>query len=263
MSRQQLRTTLSATVLGLSLISRAAGAEAPPEGSALYGPWMGQGAYGRPRPLAHRPRPAPRLPEPEYGRSTGEFVGEIAGALGWCADSPLSCSGQSPLSAGLGGSLSLLWRPASYFSWGGRLGVRRMLVPHGDTLDPGGTTTHSAALVLLGRVYFATQGVAEPYADLGAGVARVESVRPRPEQELASDSSTRFTLEVGGGLDFFISSRARFGPALTFLHVAGEEASVCSAELGELCAEPIGRRWRLRSMVTLGARLSLLFGEAL
>jgi hypothetical protein len=137
-----------------------------------------------------------------------------------------------------------------------------MVVPDMTEIRPEGTATHSAGLVLLGRVYFASEGVAEPYVDLGAGAARVETASLRTEQEVVRDAATDLTFEVSGGLDFFISSRVRLGPALTFVHALVDEPSGCPAELGEVCS-PVGRRWRLLSMTTLGARLSLLFGDPL
>jgi hypothetical protein len=137
-----------------------------------------------------------------------------------------------------------------------------MVVPGVTKLRPEGTATHSAALVLLGRVYLASEGVTEPYVDLGAGAARVETASLRTEHGVVRDAAIDLTFEVGGGLDFFISSKARLGPAVTFVHALVDEPSACPAQLGEVCSS-VGRRWRLLSMTTLGARLSLLFGDPL
>jgi hypothetical protein len=109
---------------------------------------------------------------------------------------------------------------------------------------------------VVGRVYFADEGVWDPYLalTLGAGTLQLEG---------GSDtrvSTTGFGARVAGGVDFALGSHLRLGPSASFAHWLAWSEERCSAGV---CRDQPAVYGRLLGFATLGFRVTGSFGDVL
>ena len=71
-------------------------------------------------------------------------------------------------------------------------------------------------------------------------------------------------MQLGGGVDFIIGSRIKFGPALSYTRVFVDKVRRCRAGSGGDC-EDVSKdsAGHLNAFLTLGARLTILVGDEL
>lgn len=176
-----------------------------------YGAWTEAEAFAGPRPLFRRSTQGPLVPEPELARSAVELVAGGGPGLAWCfGASALSfpCQGLEP---SLVSSLSGLWRVTPFFAWGGRASMRLFTYEPPAAFHARGSGARLVAFEIMGRVYGSSEGLLDPYAELGFGLAALSaSVSSRRGGDHAYAAYAP-TVHVGGGLDFVLGSAAKLG----------------------------------------------------
>jgi hypothetical protein len=161
-----------------------------------------------------------------------ELVSKLGVTQPLCASQATS----APCTVGAiaGGELAALYRPTTYFAFGGAafygrsVGIAR------------GQSGEALGLALAGRVYLLEAGSLDPYLEALAGVSSERIDRERGGLREVTTSTGSYG-RAGGGLDWFVT------PALELGVFAG---------YSELL--PAGR-----GAVTAGFGASLLFGESL
>jgi hypothetical protein len=165
-----------------------------------------------PAPLADDAAPVPAVDEPELARRPAEIIGSAGALLFDCLPLVALCE---PREAGPRFSVGALWRASPSFAWGGTLSLAK-------PSDLGVGTTIIAALT--GRTYFADHGAVDPYLELSLGAGRYAR-RTGAGETLDGQG---MMVEAGGGVDFHLSERLRFGPALRYGQFVFGRAQSCS-----------------------------------
>jgi hypothetical protein len=153
-----------------------------------------------PAPLPDDRTPSADVADPELARRPAELIASAGPLLFDCLPLVALCEPRNAvprLSAGA------LWRAAPSFAWGGTLSVA-------GSDDAGFGTTILAALTA--RLYTSDRGAVDPYFELSLGAGRFA-------RRVGSGKTLRaqgMTAEAGGGVDFHLAPRLRFGPALRY-----------------------------------------------
>ncbi|MES1186045.1 MAG: hypothetical protein ABUL60_19690 [Myxococcales bacterium] len=229
--------------------SHAAAQELPPP----YEAWQGTGprpptappAGDLPPPLA-RPRELPRRPW-ELGASLAAFLPS-------CGSGSIDDRGCLTVSPGSGLDATLLYRVGPFFAFGLEGAASGFSRRGQGALSGAGGAARFFGVV--GRVYFAEQGLWDPYLALTLGAGTLE---------LAGTESARVSVSglggrVAGGLDFLLGSHFRVGPSASFAHWLAWRESNCSTGV---CRDQAAAYGRLLGFATLGVRLTGSFGEVL
>jgi hypothetical protein len=220
-----------------------------------YAPWRGTGPLpptlqppvDAPAPLA-RPRQLPRRPL--------ELSAALSTFLPSCGSGSIDDRGCLTVSAGSGLELALLYRIGPFFALGGEAALSGFGGRgHGLLSRASGDARFFG---VLGRVYFADDGVWDPYLALTLGAGSL-SLRGDPAS-VGGESTTGFGARVAGGLDYLLGSHVRLGPAASFAHWLVWSEARCA---GEICRSEPAAYGRLLGFATLGVRLTASFGDVL
>jgi len=218
-----------------------------------YEAWQGTG------PEPPTARPARDLPLPfarprEIPRRPLELTLSLAVFLPSCGSGSVDDRGCLTVTRGSGLDAALLYRVAPFFAVGVEGAVSGFATRGEGALSGAGGGARFFGVV--GRVYFAEQGVWDPYLalTLGAGSLR-----------LAGAGGTRVSTtglggRVAGGIDFALGSHFRLGPSASFAHWVAWSEEQCSASV---CRDQPAAYGRLLGFATLGFRLTGSFGDVL
>jgi hypothetical protein len=218
-----------------------------------YESWQGTGpqpptaapADDLPPPLA-RPRELPRRPF--------EISASLAAFLPSCGSGSIDDRGCLTVAAGSGIDVTLLYRVGPFFAVGAEGAVSGFASRgQGAWSGAGGGARFFG---VAGRVYFAEQGVWDPYVALTLGVGALQ---------LAGVDDTRVSTRglgarVAGGVDFALGSHFRLGPSASFAHWLAWSEERCNAGV---CRDQPAAHGRLLGFATLGFRLTGSFGDVL
>ncbi|HYP88583.1 MAG TPA: hypothetical protein VEQ59_10525, partial [Polyangiaceae bacterium] len=222
-----------------------------------YTPWQGTGLSPprtndasdaeQPLPLA-RPRQLPRRPF--------ELSAALSVFLPSCGTGSVDDRGCLTVAAGSGVDLAFTYRIAPFFAFGAEAAFSGF---GGGAAGPLSRASGDARFFgVVGRVYFADDGVWDPYLALtvGAGALALRAA----ETSDASEATKGMGARVAGGIDYVLGSHVRIGPAASFAHwVAWSEAS-CA---GGVCRDEPALYGKLLGFATLGIRLTASVGEVL
>ena len=213
--------------------------------------------------------PAPiRVPEGPT-RSSVELVPELALAWAHCQDGDVSSTRCEGVRGGGGIGFSAFWRVTPHLAWGGgfQIAVFRHDPPSGSGVSD--AEAFAGFLGLMGRAYLFDRGGFDPYVQLGIGGGALGTAGDGAPGLL--DDSERYeetgagpALQAGLGADFFLSSRLKLGPSLTYTHVIVDKIRRCrKGEAGDCNDVSKSEYGHMNSFVTLGVRLSILLGSDL
>lgn len=166
-----------------------------------------------------------------------------------------------------GGSIGFgaLWRVTPHFAWGGSFSLAGFDYQPPESLRREKGRSGAVWLGLLGRVYFAEEGSLDPYVQLGIGGGALGTTF----DDTAGDARYEETgagpaVQVGGGLDFFLTRALKLGPALTYTHVFVDKIRRCEADgTGDCVDVEKGEAGHLAGVLVLGANLTIMLGEEL
>lgn len=162
---------------------------------------------------------------------------------------------------GGGGGFQVLWRFIPYFAWGGGFEIEGFRYQPPSSLHLSNTSSAAVFLGLLGRAYFLESGPLDPYLQLGLGGGALGT---SADQNGVSYQETGAgpAIQIGGGIDFFLSRRIKLGPSLSWTRVFVDKLRRC--ESSSNCVDvPTDQQGELNGFVTLYARLTILLGDQL
>lgn len=227
--------------------------QAPHELPPPYEAWQGTG----PQPPIARPEadlPPPLARPREVPRRPLELTLALAVFLPSCGSGSVDDRGCLTVTRGSGVDAALLYRVGPFFAVGAEGAVSGFATRGGGALSGAGGGARFFGVV--GRVYFAEQGVWDPYLALTLGAGTLQ---------LAAGKDTRVSTtglggRVAGGVDFALGSHFRLGPSASFAHWVAWSEEHCSAGV---CRDQPAVYGRLLGFATLGFRLTGSFGDAL
>jgi len=225
----------------------------PQELPPPYEPWASTGPKPPPtRPVSDLPPPLAR--PRELPRRPFEVSASLAAFLPSCGSGSIDDRGCLTVAPGSGIDATLLYRAGPFFAFGVEGAVSGFWArSHGALSGAGGGARFFG---VVGRVYFAEQGLWDPYLalTLGTGTLALSSA------DGARVSTSGLGGRVAGGVDIVLGSHFRLGPSASFAHwVAWSEAS-CNAGV---CRDQPALYGRVLGFATLGVRLTGSFGEVL
>lgn len=225
-----------------------------PELPLPYEAWTGTG-FAPPKDEAPRDVPPPLARPREHPRRPLELSAALATFLPNCGSGSLDDRGCLTVGPGAGVDVALLYRVGPFFAFGAE-GVVSGFGDgaHGVLSKAGGAARFFG---VVGRVYFADDGIWDPYValTLGAGMLDLRSTAAQ-----ARETTSGFGGRVAGGIDYVLGSHWRVGPAASFAHwIAWSEASCTS----DICADAPAVYGRLLGFATLGVRVTGSFGDVL
>lgn len=227
---------------------------------APYGAWQGQNYRPPPGEVAP-PAPAPVVGSPEYARRTVELIPALGFALPSCHAGTRSDDRCDGVKTGGVAGFTGLWRVTPYFAWGGGFevaGFQYTPPPEVDLKDAG---AGAIWLGLVGRVYFNDEGSLDPYVQLGVGVSALGTTGTDSTGTDWEETGAGPAVQLGGGLDFYLSRSLRLGPSLAYTRVFVDKIRRCRAGGDGDCVDVSkDEDGYLSSYFTLTARLTILLG---
>jgi hypothetical protein len=120
---------------------------------------------------------------------------------------------------------------------------------------------------LAARAYFLDEGSVDPYLELGLGVGALGT--SFDEESIADGESARFeetgagpAVRIGGGVDFYLSRRLRFGPAIGYTQVSVDKIRRCRGGGEGDCVDlPKDEHGHLNAYGNIGVRLVVMLGD--
>jgi hypothetical protein len=240
-------------------------AEAPPPQPtpAPYRPWTGSQPYAPPPPgPALPPPPLPAPPPPEYARRPIELIPELGLSLPVCASGSVSDQNCDGVRTGGGVGIQVLWRFIPYFAWGGGFEIEGFRYQPPSSLGLSGTSSAAVFLGLLGRAYFLDEGALDPYLQMGLGGGAL-GTSFKLDGASYQETGAGPAVQIGGGLDFFLSRRVKLGPSITWTRVFVDKLRRCGPNSSDCVDVQTDQQGELNSFVTLYARLTILLGDEL
>lgn len=239
----------ASAVAPLGASAGAASLEPPPP----YEPWQGPG-FAAPEAPDRRPAPPPLARPPEERRRPFELSSALAAFLPNCGSGDLNDQACVTLAPGSGVEALALYRPNPFFAFGAEAALSGFRRSGQGALSASGGGVRFFGVA--GRVYFADDGVWDPYVGLTLGVGTLELAGA----ERASSSTTGVGARVALGIDFRGSTRLRFGPSASFSHWFAWSERSCAAGI---CSGAAGESGKLFGFATLGVRVTAAFGDTL
>jgi hypothetical protein len=197
-----------------------------------------------------------------------ELVPELGLALPTCAagtDSDDRCEG---VAGGGAVGFSAFWRVSPHFAWGGGFAIAAFRYEAPEWAELEDTQAGAAWIGLLGRFYLLDEGSFDPYLQLGLGGAALGTTGtvtagPNADQTY-EETGAGPALQLGGGIDFILSSRLKLGPSLSYTRVFVDKIRRCRAGSGGEC-EDVSKddAGHLNAFLTVGARLTIMVGDEL
>lgn len=198
-----------------------------------------------PAPLPDDRTQSADVADPELARRPAELIASAGPMLFDCLPLVALCE---PRDAMVRLSAGALWRAAPSFAWGGALSIARA-----DDADFG--TTILAALTA--RLYLSDRGAVDPYLELSLGAGRF-SRRVESGKTLRAHG---MAVEAGGGVDFYLARRLRFGPALRYGQFILGPSTTCND--GSCSDGAVASIDPKRGFATLLVNVTVLAGQAL
>jgi hypothetical protein len=157
-----------------------------------------------------------------------------------------------------------LWRVTPHFAWGGSFAVAGFRYEPPDRLNRDTGRAGAVWLGLLGRVYFAEEGSLDPYVQLGLGGGALGTTFDDLNDVTYEETGAGPAVQIGGGLDFFLSRALKLGPSLTYTHVFVDKIRRCEAGGEGACGDiEKDAQGHLAGFLTVGAGLTIMLGEDL
>jgi opacity protein-like surface antigen len=203
--------------------------------------------------------PAPRaLPSVPTRRSV-ELVPELALAWPHCASGEASNDRCDGVRGGAGGAFSAFWRFSPYVAAGGGLEIAGFRYEPPAHLNLTSSNAVGVFLGFLGRAYFLDHGSVDPYAQLGIGGGGMGTGGRRAGQHF-EETGAGPALQLGGGVDFFVSSILKLGPSVSYTHVFVDKIRHCEGSSDDCSDISTSQSGHLDSFFTVGVRLTILLG---
>ena len=183
-----------------------------------------------------------------------ELALALAVFLPSCGSGSVDDRGCLTVKRGSGVDAALVYRVGPFFAVGAEAALSGFASRGEGPLSGAGGGARFFGVV--GRVYFAEQGVWDPYLalTLGAGTLQLKSA------DDTRVSTTGLGARVAGGVDFLLGSHLRLGPSASFAHWVTWSEERCSAAV---CRDQQAAYGRLLGFATLGVRLTASFGDVL
>ena len=151
-----------------------------------------------------------------------------------------------------------------HFAWGGGFAFAGFRYEPPERVQLKNTQAAAAWLGLLGRFYFQSEGALDPYIQLGLGGAALGTTGDVPTGETYEETGAGPALQMGGGIDFFLSRGLMLGPAASYTHVFVDKIRRCRAGGSGDCIDvPKDEGGHLNAFIFVGARLTILLGSEL
>jgi hypothetical protein len=252
-------STPAATATAKASASPSPSASAPP----AYEAWQGAG-YGAPNVPPPSEPPPPVVGEPEYSRRPVELVPRLGVAFPNCKAGTQSDDRCQGVGTGGFGAFSAFWRVTPHFAWGGGFEVAGFTYNPPQQLNLSNGRAGAVFLGLAGRIYFNDEGTLDPFIQLGTGVGALGTTFDVANGDTYEETGAGPAVQVGGGLDFYLSRSLRIGPTLLYTRVFVDKIRRCrtgsSGECVDLSKDADGH---LNAYLTLGASLTIMLGEEL
>jgi hypothetical protein len=238
-------------------------APAPAQSGALpYGAWQGKGyaAPGAPPPAAP---PPPPVGEPEYARRPVELIPRLGLAFPNCKAGTQSDDRCEGVGTGGFGGFSTFWRVTPHFALGGGFEVAGFRYKAPAQLNLRNTRAGAVWLGLAGRVYFNDEGALDPFVQLGIGVGALGTTFDVQNGDTYEETGAGPAVQVGGGLDFYLSRTLRLGPTLLYTRVFVDKIRRCPTGSGQCVDLSKDEAGHLNAYISIGASLTIMLGEEL
>lgn len=210
------------------------------------------------------PPPPPPAPSPEYERRAVALVPSLGLVFPHCAAGSQSSDRCDGVKGGGLFSFDALWRVTPHFAWGGGFAFAGFRYEPPERVQLKNTQAAAAWLGLLGRFYFQSEGALDPYIQLGLGGAALGTTGDVPTGETYEETGAGPALQMGGGIDFFLSRGLMLGPAASYTHVFVDKIRRCRAGGSGDCIDvPKDEGGHLNAFIFVGARLTILLGSEL
>lgn len=224
-----------------------------------------QGPPSAPVPRASGARGAPLPPPPPASglyRRPVELIPRLGLGFPVCVDGSRSDDRCEGVRGGLTLAFAALWRVSPHFAWGGELGVGgfRYQPPQSANLER--PRAGAAWLSALGRYYFFEEGGVDPYLQLGLGGAALGTQWDDAAGDTYEETGAGVALELGGGVDFYLSRVLRLGPFISYRRVFVDKLRRCRNGGGGECVDlPRDLDGHLNAVLVLGLGLTIMAGE--
>ena len=218
-------------------------------------------AAAQPPPPAPPPLPPPTL-DP-HARRPVELVPGLGVALPVCQAGSQTSDRCAGVKMGVGVGFSAFWRVTPYFAWGGGLDFDGYRYEPPARLNLTKPSAAGIFLGFLGRAYFLDHGALDPYVEVGLG-GGVMGTSHDEAGERYNETGAGPALRVGGGIDFFLGSRIRLGPSLSYTHVFIDKIRRCPSSANNDCVDLSKTTdGRLNASLRVYARLTIMLGDEL
>jgi hypothetical protein len=204
-------------------------------------------------PAPPEPSPAPEREPDEHARRSWEIAPRLGLVMPLCRGDQTGLARCESTGSGDGLGLHALWRVAPYVALGVQGDFARFTID-ADTAEGSARSIWVGAAV---RGYFLERGFLDPYAETGFGRGSVDTIYDVGGTLVSVHGSGAATM-VGAGLDFWISSRVKVGPAIAYYWTFLGDVRVCS---GAVCSTSnVGSTGAVASHANFSVALSLALG---
>lgn len=190
-----------------------------------------------------------------------ELVPELALAWTHCASGDVSNDRCDGVRGGGEAAFSAFWRFSPYVAAGGGFELAGFRYEPPAGLDITSASAAGVFLGFLGRAYFLDHGSVDPYAQLGIG-GGILGTAGRKAGRHFDETGAGPALQLGGGVDFFVSTGLKLGPSLSYTHVFVDKIRHCESNDSTDCSDiSKDQSGHLDSFFTVGVRLTILLGS--
>jgi hypothetical protein len=206
------------------------------------------------------PAPAPFPPAPaheadEYPRRTWEGFPELGVGAPFCRGDSFGLGHCGDSGSGTALGVGALYRVSPYVG----LGLEASFAGFGLAIDGRGASYSRASWVgLLVRGYFLDRGSADPYVEAGLGRGSSSAGYGEGASTVSIDASGPSAL-AGAGVDFWLGSNLRMGPALTYRWTLLTDVRACTGSSCETTSVSVPGA--VGSFLTLSFVATLAFGR--
>jgi hypothetical protein len=179
-------------------------------------------------PAPPDPGPPPDREEDEHPRRAWEISPRLGFALPLCHGYAAGQGRCDSTGTGTGMGAGALWRIAPYVALGLEGGLSRFGIDAGVAAGSARSSWVGAVV----RGYFLERGFLDPYAQTGFGRGSFDTAYNEGGVEVRLGGSGPATM-VGAGLDFWISSHVKAGPAIAYYWAFIGDMRSCS---GPVCS---------------------------
>jgi hypothetical protein len=219
-----------------------------------------------PPPPAGTP-PPPSTPPPPPIAASGvarrpvELVPSVGLALPSCVAGSSSDDRCEGVEGGLTFGFSAFWRVTPYFAWGGGFDIAGFRYAPPEHVGLTDTQAGAAWIGVLGRFYFLDETTFDPYVQLGLGGGALGTAGSVPDGETYEETGAGPAIQLGGGIDFILAPRIKFGPGLAYTHVFVDKIRRCPSGGGDCEDISKDRAGHLNAFLAVTARLTIMIGD--